>query len=85
MALDGCEWSASIYGRFAPGKSPLFPLNIRAGETENQYGGFGEEKILYHMLRIEHVLLVAEPLSWPVMRLRCLLVQAASQILQKQL
>jgi hypothetical protein len=37
MALDGGEWSASLYGRFAPGKSPLFPLNIRAGEPQSQY------------------------------------------------
>jgi hypothetical protein len=63
MALDGGKWSASIYGRFAPGKGHLFPLNIRAGEPQSQYGGFGEEKNLYHMLTIEHVLSVAEPLS----------------------
>ena len=63
MALDGGEWSASFYGSFATDKSPLFPLNTRAGEPQSQYGGFGEEKNLYHMMRIEHALSVSEPLS----------------------
>jgi hypothetical protein len=83
MALDGGEWSASLYGRFASSKSPLFPLNIRASEPQSQNGGFGEEKNLCHMLRIERVLLVAQPQSWSVMRLRYPLVQSASRILQK--
>ena len=52
MALDGGEWSASLYGRLAPGKSPLFTLNSRTGGPQSQYGGFGEEKNLCHALRI---------------------------------
>jgi len=39
------EWSPSLYGRFAPGKSPLFRLNIRKGQPQSQYGDLVKRRI----------------------------------------
>jgi hypothetical protein len=43
-ALVGGEWSASRSGRFAPGKSPLYPLDRRLGGSTNRFGWRGEER-----------------------------------------
>jgi hypothetical protein len=45
-ALDGGEWSASLPGRFHPGKSPWYPLDRRLGGPHSRSGRYGEDKSL---------------------------------------
>jgi len=40
LAFDGCQWSASNPSLFNPGKR-------RLGKAQSQYGGFGEQKVLF--------------------------------------
>jgi len=46
LALDGCQWSASQPSLFNSGKRKL-------GKAQSQYGGFGEQKVLFLLTGIK--------------------------------
>jgi hypothetical protein len=56
-ALDGGEWSASLPGRFTPGKEPRYPLDRRLGGPQSRSGRRGEETIF-------HLIGTRTPTSW---------------------
>jgi hypothetical protein len=54
LAQDGGKWPVLHFGCFAPkGKSPLYHLYRRVGESQIQFGQFEEETNFMALMGIE--------------------------------